>query len=195
MTTQEITSIDNVQTVSDTATNQYTLLQILGIWAIVTLPMGLIYWVATPILIPRVDIEPGFLYLVLIALGLVWVGVVAFVILKREVRPFTWANIKDRVWLHTPTNPKTGAPSKWLLLWVLPLIVIIDRGGQVLASLDGLWVKVLPFLAPPPYTVIQNLADAENERRVREVGLYCQRRSVRGIPPAYGMVMAINAPI
>jgi membrane protease YdiL (CAAX protease family) len=139
--------------------NQYTLPQILGIWASIALPMGLIYWVVTPILIPRVDIEPGFLYLVLIALGLVWEGVVAYVILRREVRPFTWANIKDRVWLHTPTHPKTGAPSKWLLFWVIPLIVIIEIGGQVLASLDGLWVKALPVLAPPPYTVIQNLAE------------------------------------
>jgi hypothetical protein len=33
--------------------------------------MGLIRWVVTPILIPRVDIEPGFLYLILVTLGLV----------------------------------------------------------------------------------------------------------------------------
>lgn len=36
---------------------------------------------------------------------------------------------------------------------------------------------------------------AENERRVREVGLYRQRHSVRGIPPTFGLAMAVNAPI
>jgi membrane protease YdiL (CAAX protease family) len=138
---------------------QYSLAKILGIWASVALPMGLIHWVISPILIPRVDMEPGFLYLILIALGLVWEGVVAYLILRREVKPFTWANLKDRVWLHTPTNPKTGAPSNWLLLWAIPLIVIIEGGGQVLAPLDGSWVKVLPFLAPPPYMEIERLAE------------------------------------
>jgi hypothetical protein len=56
---------------------QYSLAKILGIWAGIALPMGLIHWVISPILIPRVDMEPGFLYLILIALGLVWEGVLA----------------------------------------------------------------------------------------------------------------------
>jgi membrane protease YdiL (CAAX protease family) len=137
---------------------QYSLTKILGIWASVALPMGLIHWVVSPILIPRVHMEPGFLYLILIALGLVWEGVVAYMILRREVKPFTWANIKDRVWLHTPTNPKTGVPSNWLFLWTIPLFVAIEVGNQVLDPLDGAWVKVLPFLAPPPYTEIERLA-------------------------------------
>jgi hypothetical protein len=187
---------------------QYSLAKIMGIWASIALPMGLIHWVVGPILIPRVHMEPGFLYLILITLGLVWEGVLAYMILRREVKPFTWANIKDRVWLHTPTNPKTGVPSKWLYLWTIPLLVVIEGGNQVLDPLNGPWVKALPFLAPPSYTEIGNLAGpagggdnriqlsggrgvdlpgnlvAENERRVREVGLYRQQHSVRGIPPA-----------
>jgi membrane protease YdiL (CAAX protease family) len=138
---------------------QYSPAKILGIWALVALPMGLIHWVVRPILIPRVHMEPGFLYLILITLGLVWEGVVAYMILRREVKPFTWVNLKDRVWLHTPTNPKTGVPSNWLFLWTIPLIVVIEVGSQVLGPLNGPWVKALPFLAPPPYTVIQNLAE------------------------------------
>jgi membrane protease YdiL (CAAX protease family) len=137
---------------------QYSLAKIMGIWASIALPMGLIHWVVGPILIPRVHMEPGFLYLILITLGLVWEGVLAYMILRREVKPFTWANIKDRVWLHTPTNPKTGVPSKWLYLWTIPLLVVIEGGNQVLDPLNGPWVKALPFLAPPSYTEIGNLA-------------------------------------
>jgi membrane protease YdiL (CAAX protease family) len=138
--------------------DQYTLWHILGIWASVALPMGLIYWVIAPILIPSVDMEPGFLYLILIVLALVWEGIVAYIILRREVKPFTWENIRDRVWLYSPTNPRTGVSSKWLYLWAIPLIVVIEGGNQVLGPLNGSWVKAFPFLAPPSYTEIQNLA-------------------------------------
>jgi len=36
---------------------QYSLAKILGIWASITLPMGLIHWVVSPTLIPRVNME------------------------------------------------------------------------------------------------------------------------------------------
>ena len=75
---------------------QYSLAKILGIWTSVALPMGLIFWVVMPILIPRVDILPGFLYFILITWGQVWQGVVAYMILRREVKPFTWEGLKDR---------------------------------------------------------------------------------------------------
>ena len=73
---------------------QYGLKKILAVWASVTLPMGLIIWVITPFLIPRVDLNPGLLYLILITLGLVWQGVVSYIILRREVVPFTWEGLK-----------------------------------------------------------------------------------------------------
>jgi len=57
---------------------QYSLARSLGIGASVALPMGLICWVVTLILIPRVDVKPRFLYLILVTLGLVWEGVVAY---------------------------------------------------------------------------------------------------------------------
>lgn len=138
---------------------QYSLAKILGIWASVALPMGLIHWVVSPILIPRVNMVPGFLYFIMITLGLVWQGVVAYLILRREVKPFTWENLKDRLWLHTPTDPNTGVPSKRLYLWTIPLIVVINVGYAISGRLNELWVKILPFLTPPPYTEIQNLAE------------------------------------
>jgi len=141
--------------------NQYTLWQILGIWASVALPMGFILWVAMPIFLPRIDINPGFLYFILITLGLVWQGVVAYIILRREVKPFTWEYLKDRLWLHTPADPKTGIRSKWLYLWAIPLIMVMQiwYGLDVFGWLNELWVNYLPFLAPPPYALIENLAE------------------------------------
>lgn len=143
------------------ASEQYSLAKILGIWAASALPMGLIVWVIMPILIPRLDVEPGFMTLILTALGLVWQGVLAYFILRREVKPFTRENIKDRLWLYTPSDSKTGVRSKWLFLWTIPLVVLSQAYylSAVLGWLDELWVKALPVLAPPPYAVIQNLAE------------------------------------
>ena len=138
---------------------QYSLAKILGIWASVALPMGLIHWVVSPILIPRVNMFPGFLYFIMITLGLAWQGVVAYIILRREVKPFTWVNIKDRLWLHTPTDPKTGVPSVRLYLWTIPMIVFVNVGYEISGGLNELWVQILPYLTPPPYTQIENLAE------------------------------------
>jgi uncharacterized protein len=158
MTAQEITTTNNLQVYSTNyEQGQYTLWQILGIWVSVALPMGLIFWVVIPILIPHLYMNPGILYYLLIVAGLVLQGVVAYIILRREVKPFTWEGLKDRLWLYTPSDPTTGVPSKWLFLWTIPLIVFANVVN--LGWLNELWVKILPFLAPRPYAVIQNLAE------------------------------------
>ena len=159
MSTQAVASTNTLQERSATY-DRYTLGQILGIWVSAALPMGLIYWVILPILIPRVDVNAGFLYLILTALGMVWQGFVALILLRREVKPLTWQGVKDRLWLYTPSNPRTRLPSKWLFLWTFPLVALMQayyRFG-VMDWLSALWVKSLPFLTPPPYTLMRNLA-------------------------------------
>jgi membrane protease YdiL (CAAX protease family) len=139
---------------------QYRLGKILVIWAAAAVPMGLIVWVLMPILISRVNIVPGFMTLPLLTLGLIWQGVLAYLILRREVKPFTWENIRERLWLYTPSHPGTRIPSKRLYLWIILLVVIRQAAFMfgALGWLDELWVKTLPFLTAPPYVVIQNLA-------------------------------------
>jgi hypothetical protein len=56
---------------------QYSLWQILGIWALVSLPMTLLTWVVTPALIPYSPLHPGITYwlLMIAALSLSkWAG-------------------------------------------------------------------------------------------------------------------------
>ncbi len=130
---------------------QYSLAKILAIWASVTIPMGLILFVITPFLIPRVDMNPGVLYLILITLGLVWQGVVAFIILKKEVKPFTWGNLKNRLWLNAPISPKTGKSSIKFYLLTIPIIIFLlvwDEFGP-LEFLNKIWIHMYPFLAKP----------------------------------------------
>jgi membrane protease YdiL (CAAX protease family) len=158
MSTQELTSTNNAGARSvSSEKGQYTVWQILAIWAAAALPMGLSYWVILPILIPRLKVEPGFIFFVLMALGMVWQGLLAYIILRREVKPFTWENVKTRLWLYTPSDPRTGAPSKWLYLWTIPLIAFMNLPG--LGVLNDLWIKAFPFVAPPHYVQIQNMAE------------------------------------
>jgi membrane protease YdiL (CAAX protease family) len=158
MSTQTITATNTLPEVSISYKHsQYTLGQILGIWAGAALPMGLNYWVIMPMLLSRGNVNP-FVSLFLFVAALIWEGVFAYLLLRREVTPFTWKGVKDRLWLHTPSDPKTGVRSKWLYLWTIPCAVLSVAGYANLGWLNDLWVKALPFLAPRPYGVVQNLA-------------------------------------
>ena len=50
--------------------DQYTLWQILAIWALVALPMALLIWVALPAIIPYSPLHPGITYWLLIIVGM-----------------------------------------------------------------------------------------------------------------------------
>lgn len=147
----------------DSATSedaQYGRARILGVWAAAALPMGTITWVITPLLIRSSDVDPGLLHLVLITLGLVWQGVLSLLLLRREVRSFTRANLARRLWLNAPLHPRTGAPS-WRLLGVAVAVAVVLLGWDTVAPLDPLdelWVRALPWLAPPDWALITNLA-------------------------------------
>ncbi|HEY6073237.1 MAG TPA: CPBP family glutamic-type intramembrane protease [Anaerolineales bacterium] len=159
MSTREITSASRLQARSTAAVEgQYSFWQIIGIWAGATLPTALSFWVLVPLFGPRVGFHPGLLYMSLMVASLAWQTVLAYLLLRREVKPFTWQGVKDRLWLQTPSSPRTGRPSKWLFLWVVPLIAIGYWGQGGLESLNDLWVKVFPFMAARPYAQMQSLA-------------------------------------
>ena len=74
--------------------DQYSLAKILGIWAVVALPMLLITYVVTPFLIPRVNLLPSFLFWFLTILGMGWQFVVSMWIVYREEGDIRWASIR-----------------------------------------------------------------------------------------------------
>ena len=158
MSTQVITSASTLKDRS-TSYDQYTLGQILSIWAAATLPLALTFWVIVPGLGPRVAIPQGLLYMSLMVTSLIWQGVLSYLLLRREVKPFTWQGVKDRLWLQTPSDPRTGRPSKWLFLWLVPLIAFSYWGfNSGFGFLNDLWVKAFPFLESRPYAELQSLA-------------------------------------
>jgi hypothetical protein len=138
---------------SERSSEQYSLAKILGIWALATVPMGILGWIVFPLLAPDVGSNPlrsGVTRLVLLTLGLVWLFVLSMIIVRREEGDLRWATLKRRLRLNTPRDPTTGEPRGRLWLWVVPFLVAVAAVELVLNTpLENAWVSVFPFIAEP----------------------------------------------
>src|SRR5918992_1763656 len=141
------------RTSSERRREQYSLAQILGIWALAAAPMGILSWIVFPILAPDFESDPlafGVTRLVLITLGLIWLFVLSMIIVRREEGDLRWATVKRRLRLNTPREPATGEPRARLWLWVVPFLVAVVVVELVLNTpLENAWMSVFPFLAEP----------------------------------------------
>jgi membrane protease YdiL (CAAX protease family) len=150
-------------TTSTQSDDQYSLVKILSIWAVVALPMLLITYVIAPALIPRVNLHPGILFWFLTILAMVWQFVVSMIVLYRELGTLRWSVIRVRMWYQRPRDPKTGEPNAKLLWWSIPLILLsVGLGDMVLRGpLTAAILKLLPALTPPSYSDSSNLVSPE----------------------------------
>ena len=125
--------------------------------------MLLITYVIAPVLIPRVNLYPGFTFWFLTILGMAWQFVVSMWIVYREEGDVRWATIRRRFWYNTPRDPKTGEPNAKLLWWSVPLILLsFGLGDMVLRGpLTAAILRVLPALTPPSFTDTSGLASPE----------------------------------
>ena len=160
MSTREITATSHPETLS--GTDQYSLGQILGIWAIVALPMALLSWVVAPLIIPYVPLHPGITFWLLIIIGMIWQFVVSLVILYRELGTLRWSVLRRRTWLQTPRDPKTDQPNAKLFWWVIPPLIFLALANYVFADyLDAPMAWLFPALHAPPYADMAKLASPE----------------------------------
>ncbi len=140
---------------------QYTLGKILMIWALAAAPMGIITWAVMPFLIDRTDVAPGLIFMPLIVVGLIWQGALSYIILRKEVVPFTRANLARRLWMNHPIEPRTGGRNKRLYLWAVLAAVVLFVWDQIglLGFLDETWVDVFPAITQPEWAMLENLSD------------------------------------
>jgi membrane protease YdiL (CAAX protease family) len=141
---------------SHQAKPQYSLPQVLGIWAAAALPMALLGWVFTPVLAPSIDRSvgiAGIARVVLLTLGLMWQFVLSMLVVYHEAGNLSWSAIKDRLWLNTPRDPGTGEPRRTLWLWLIPLSLLFPVFEFIVMpalAVNRLWVALFPFFAEPP---------------------------------------------
>lgn len=147
------------QVIHEQEHGQYSLRQILGIWAIATLPMTLLGWVAAPAVIPYSPLHPGITYWILMIVGMAWQFVVSLVILTRELGALRWSAIRQRLWLQTPRDPRTGQLNARLYWWLLPLTLFDGVVAMILSGyLDAPMAWLFPNLQPAPFMDMAQLA-------------------------------------
>jgi uncharacterized protein len=141
------------RTSSESPTEQYSLAKILGIWALAAIPMGILGWIAFPLVAPDFDSDPlafGVTRVVLLTLGLIWLFVLSMIIVRQEEGNLRWATIKRRLRLNTPRDPATGVPRARLWLWVVPFLIAVVVVEVVLRSpIENAWVSIFPFFEEP----------------------------------------------
>ena len=134
---------------------QYSFSKILAIWALASVPGGLLFWFGLPYLDRSTEISTGNLVLLVTAIPYIWHFLLAFMILKGErVRP-DWNAIEDRLWLKTTTDPRTGRPNNTLWLWLIPVIAVfaLTSASPTLLSINDGWARILPVKEPAQYSL------------------------------------------
>ncbi|HEY6104028.1 MAG TPA: CPBP family intramembrane glutamic endopeptidase [bacterium] len=136
--------------------------------------MGILGWVIAPALASGAPTSRAAFTTRVMALtvGLIWQFAVAMIIVYREEGALRWTNIRRRLWLNAPQDPRTGRTRGRLWLWVIPLLILTalwEVGLHV--PLDTLWVRVFPFFAEPSAFSGRSLM-ASPEARAQLVGAW-----------------------
>jgi membrane protease YdiL (CAAX protease family) len=130
---------------------QYSLWQILGIWALGGIPMWALGWLVYPAMSQNLSpMDAGLFRVKLFTFGLIWQFVLAIFILYREEGNIRLGTIGKRFWLNHPVSPKSGETDKRLWWWLVPFILLFAIFDMLASGpLTEFWLRLFPFLAPP----------------------------------------------
>jgi membrane protease YdiL (CAAX protease family) len=120
------------------AVRQYSLAQILGVWAAAALPMGLLAWVFAPLLRDQLggDEPLAQALLILLTAGLIWQFILVLILVRRELGTLEWPRVRDALWLRPPRDPKSGRVGGRVWWWLIPFLLIFAL-EQFLPAIPG----------------------------------------------------------
>ena len=115
------------------AVRQYSLAQILGVWAAAAIPMGVFAWIVAPWLSDRLSGDEPLMQALLVCLtaGLLWQFVLVAILIRRELGELEWSRVRDALWLRAPRDAKTGRMGGRVWLWVLPFVLLFALEGAL----------------------------------------------------------------
>ena len=129
---------------------QYSISRILAIWAVASVPMGILGWVVAP-LMSRGAQHPGFVRLSTLTVGLIWQFCLVLLLMRKETGSFNWQEFGNLLWLRKPIGPVTNKSNGWLWFWLIPLIAITAIFEiKVSGLVDKQWLSIVPMFAEPP---------------------------------------------
>jgi Type II CAAX prenyl endopeptidase Rce1-like len=109
------------------AVRQYSLAQILAVWAVAAIPMAVLAWLVAPMLgalLGGGDIAFIKALLLCITAGLIWQFVLTLILTRREQGTLRWERVRGALWLLSPRDPRSGRVGGRVWLWVIPFIVL-----------------------------------------------------------------------
>jgi membrane protease YdiL (CAAX protease family) len=108
------------------AVRQYSVAQILAVWAAAAVPMGVLAWIVAPWLRDQLggDEPLAQALLICITAGLVWQFVLVLILTRRELGGLQWPRVREALWLQRPRDPRTGRTGGRVWWWVLPFVVL-----------------------------------------------------------------------
>ena len=108
------------------AVRQYSLAQILAVWAAAAVPMGVLAWIVAPWLRDQLGGDDPFAQALLICItaGLIWQFVLVLILTRRELGGLEWPRVREALWLRAPRDPRTGRVGGRVWWWVLPFVVV-----------------------------------------------------------------------
>jgi uncharacterized protein len=109
------------------AVRQYSLAEILAVWAAAAVPMGILAWIVAPWLRDQLGGDDPFAEALLICLtaGLIWQFVLVLILLRRELGTLEWPRVRDALWLRAPRDPNTGHVGGRVWWWALLFVVLL----------------------------------------------------------------------
>jgi uncharacterized protein len=115
------------------AVRQYSLAQILAVWAAAAVPMGVLAWVVAPWLEDQLGGDEPLTkaLLLLLTAGLIWQFVLVLILTRRELGTLRWSRVRDALWLRPPRDPRTGRVGGRVWLWVFPFLVLFAIEGAI----------------------------------------------------------------
>jgi membrane protease YdiL (CAAX protease family) len=109
------------------AVRQYSLAQILAVWAAAAIPMAVLAWLVAPLLgaiLGGGDIAFAQALLLCITAGLIWLFVLTLILVRREQGTLRWSRVRDALWLLSPRDPRSGRVGGRVWLWVIPFFLL-----------------------------------------------------------------------
>ncbi len=105
---------------------QYSLAQIVGVWAAAAVPMAVLAWVVAPWLRDQLGGEEPLAkaLLILLTVGLIWQFVLVVILVGWELGELRWSRVRDALWLRAPRDPKTERVGGRVWWWALLFAVL-----------------------------------------------------------------------
>jgi hypothetical protein len=112
---------------------QYSLGQILAVWAAAAFPMAFLAWIVVPLLRDQLGGDEPFVEALLICLtaGLIWQFVLVVILIRRELGELEWPRVRDALWLRTPRDPRSGHVGGRVWWWALLFVLLSPASGRL----------------------------------------------------------------